>query len=129
MHKFLLRALGIGASAILAIALGYGSAGATNGGKVTLCHNGHTITISENALKGHFDHDGQPAVGHENDYLGECKTPPTTVPEPPTTVPEPPTTAPPVDEPPVTVPPVVIVRSAPPAPPASPVVAQPSVTG
>ena len=50
--------------------------------KVTICHNGQTITISQAALAGHFDHDGQPAVGHENDYMGAC------VPETPTPPPE-----------------------------------------
>ena len=51
--------------------------------QVTICHNGHTITISAAALDGHFDHDGQPAVGHENDYMGAC-VPETPTPPPPT---------------------------------------------
>lgn len=40
--------------------------------KVTICHNGQTITIAEAALSGHFDHDDQPAVGHETDTFGSC---------------------------------------------------------
>ena len=105
--RFFIKPFAIVAAAVLAISLGYSTAGATNGKKVTICHNGHTITISKSALKGHFEHDGQPARGHEDDYLGECiVTPPTTEPpveEPP--VEEPPTEEPPVEEPPVEEPP------------------------
>lgn len=46
--------------------------------KVTICHvppgnpeNAHTITVSENALKGHLDNNGKL---HGLDYYGECKT-------------------------------------------------------
>jgi hypothetical protein len=112
------RALAMAAVVGMALASLATAASATND-KVTLCHNGHTITISENALKGHFDHEGQPARGHENDYLGEC-------------IVEPPVEEPPVEEPPA--PPVVVTPEAPVAvtPEASvpvAVVADPPFTG
>jgi hypothetical protein len=122
------RALAMAAVVGMALASLATAASATND-KVTLCHNGHTITISENALKGHFDHEGQPARGHENDYLGECIVEPP-VEEPP--VEEPPVEEPPVEEPPA--PPVVVTPEAPVAvtPEASvpvAVVADPPFTG
>jgi hypothetical protein len=48
--------------------------------KVTICHwangNAHSITISANALSGHFDGEtGKPVPGHESDTLGECPIP------------------------------------------------------
>ena len=107
--KYIIKACAASAVTVLAVAISCGTASATNQ-KVTLCHNGHTIEISVRALDGHFDHEGQPAVGHETDYLGECVvvTPPTTVPpveEPP--VEEPPVVVDPPVEPPILVPPVV----------------------
>jgi hypothetical protein len=53
---------------------------------VTLCHAAGqegtlqytTLTISWNAaygVAGHFNEDGTPKAGHENDYLGACATP------------------------------------------------------
>jgi outer membrane biosynthesis protein TonB len=125
------RALAMAAVVGMALASLATAASATND-KVTLCHNGHTITISENALKGHFDHEGQPARGHENDYLGACKPPPppTTQPPPPTTIPEPPAEPePPVVVPPVEVPPVKVSVPVPEAPAPVPVVHQPTTTG
>lgn len=59
--------------------------------KVTICHwaNGHphTLTISENALGGHFDSHGSPVPGHEHDSFGACvpTTTQTTVPSVTTT--------------------------------------------
>lgn len=118
--KYIIKACAASAVTVLAVAISCGTASATNQ-KVTLCHNGHTIEISVRALDGHFDHEGQPAVGHETDYLGECVvvTPPTTVPpveEPPVEEPpvvvdppvEPPILVPPVEEPVSLVPPVVV---------------------
>ncbi len=58
-----------------------------NDKKVTICHaSGHddtekfeTLELSENAVYangqgngGHFNEDGTPAAGHENDYFGAC---------------------------------------------------------
>lgn len=107
----------IGLAIGLAVLLQAVPAAGTN--KVTICHNGHTITISVNALDGHFDHDGQPARGHEGDYVGACKvTPPpsttTTTTVPPTTTttaPGEPTTTTTAPPPPSIDQPVVIVRS------------------
>jgi len=77
--------------------------------KVTICHakgNGDfvTLTISEAAVyghngnAGHFDENGTSSSGHEDDYFGQCQTPP----EPTTPPTEPPSTEPPSTEPPVT---------------------------
>jgi len=58
--------------------------------KVTICHvagnsddpaNYVTITISENGLNGHFNNDGTPRQGHQDDIMGPCPT--TTSPEQP----------------------------------------------
>lgn len=50
--------------------------------KVTLCHNGNTITVGWPAAYGNGGHlypiTNAPRVGHSNDYLGECKPPPST---------------------------------------------------
>lgn len=58
-------------------------------GKITICHNGNTISISENGWNGHKQH---------GDSKGPCKTAPppenTPVPEEPTKVPEEPTPVP-----------------------------------
>ncbi len=48
--------------------------------RVTLCHNGTTITVSYASAygdNGHFLESGEPnvALGHVNDYLGPCVTP------------------------------------------------------
>ncbi len=83
---------------------------ADHGEKVTLCHaagrdgTDHfvTLTIGYQAAYGpggHFNEDGTPRAGHEDDYLGPCVTDTTTttvVDEPTTTVP--PTTTTTVDE-------------------------------
>lgn len=68
----------IGALAVIAMLFGSAfvmtnSASATP--KVTLCHNGNTISVGWQAAFGHNGHlkwPDQPGVGHENDYLGEC---------------------------------------------------------
>ena len=70
---------------------------------VTLCHAAGqegtlqftTLTIAYNAAygqAGHFNEDGTPTAGHENDYLGACivqatPVPPTATPIPPTATP------------------------------------------
>jgi hypothetical protein len=92
---------------------------------VTLCHNGHTITVDDDAVPGHLGH-------HTDDYLGECV--PVVTPEPPVVVTPPVVDVPPpvVDVP--VVPPVVEVPVVPPvveapvAPPKAevPVVAPPT---
>jgi len=57
---------------------------ATNDKKVTICHAAGldgttkyvTLTISENAVYGpggHFNENGTPQAGHEDDYLGACE--------------------------------------------------------
>jgi hypothetical protein len=70
---------------------------------VTFCHvaglaedpaNTVTLTLPYQAVfgqAGHFNEDGTPNAGHEQDYLGECQTPPTTT---TTTVADTTTTAP-----------------------------------
>lgn len=69
--------------------------------KVTICHatgNGSyiTLTLPYNAVfgkseaSGHFNEQGTPNSGHENDYLGPCLPPPTTT---TTTTTTPPTTS------------------------------------
>lgn len=37
--------------------------------KVTICHNGHTITINVTGLNGHFHSNGK---AHKDDHLGAC---------------------------------------------------------
>ena len=100
----------VGIVTLVALAIGVSATKATQD-EVTLCHAAGqsgtekfvTLTISENAAfgqAGHFNENGTPRAGHENDYLGPCETTPTTS-EPPVTT-EPPTTEPPTTEPPVT---------------------------
>jgi hypothetical protein len=73
--------------------------------RVTICHvagNGNMIeiTVSENALRGHFNENGTPRQGHEDDILGPCPTPvppqatPTVVLPTPTVTPEVPAATP-----------------------------------
>lgn len=61
--------------------------------KVTICHvagraddpaNKVTLTLDEHALRGHFDENGTPQAGHEQDTFGPCAEtpPPTEEPEP-----------------------------------------------
>jgi hypothetical protein len=69
---------------------------------VTICHvaglasdpaNQVTLTLPVNAVygqAGHFNENGTPNAGHEQDYLGACTTPE----EPPVDPPTPPTTPP-----------------------------------
>jgi hypothetical protein len=66
------------------------------GTKVTICHASglagttkfETLTISENAVygrkgnAGHFEENGTPRAGHEQDYFGACKTDATPTPVP-----------------------------------------------
>jgi hypothetical protein len=128
----LLAALMVGALAFAGLA----STSSATPDTVTICHAAGqadtikfvTLTIPYNAAygeAGHFNEDGTPQAGHENDYEGACEfegcvpvdvdlaviatqvtvecPPDTTIPpttEPPTT--EPPTTAPPTTEPPTT---------------------------
>jgi len=126
------------------LALAPTAAHATGGGHghdpVTICHNGHTITVDDSSLKAHLKH---------GDVVGPCSvvvTPPTEEPtEKPTTPPteepspeptEPPVITPPEEEP--STPPTVpgTPNSEPPAtpagpsvnPPAPPVAAPPAVT-
>ena len=51
--------------------------------KITICHvagrkddaaNYITLEISPQALNGHFDENGTPKAGHEEDYLGPCNS-------------------------------------------------------
>jgi LPXTG-motif cell wall-anchored protein len=109
--------------------------------KVTICHvagraddpaNYITLTLPWVAVygeAGHFNEDGTPRAGHEQDSLGECdppEPPPTVPPTIPPTIPPPvidpcvvnpsfcppptpPTTEPPVVEPPTTEEPPVVV--------------------
>ncbi len=118
------------------------SATADAGDKVTLCHAAGQAGTTQFVTAafgqaGHFNEDGTPAAGHEDDYLGACVTP-TTV--PPTTVPPtvPTTTVPPTTVPPTTVPPTTVPTTVPPTtvPPTTiriptpvPVPADPHYTG
>ncbi len=52
--------------------------------KITICHvagrkdepaNYITLEIPPQALNGHFDENGTPKAGHEEDYVGPCKSP------------------------------------------------------
>lgn len=102
---------------VIAAVLAVGILSATSSSaaeKVTLCHaDGQSgtlkfseLTISVNAAygqAGHFNEDGTPQAGHEDDYLGPCKTTSTTTPTTtpsttptttPSTVPPPSTTVP-----------------------------------
>ena len=68
----------IGALAVIAMLFGSAfvmtnAASATP--KVTLCHNGNTISVGYAAAYGHNGHlkyPDQPGEGHANDYLGAC---------------------------------------------------------
>lgn len=79
-----LGCVGLGANA----AYGTGNHG---GGHtpVTICHNGHTITVDDSAMKAHLKH---------GDNLGACKDWPTTPSTPVTEPPEPPATTSPVPD-------------------------------
>ena len=66
---------------------------ANAGEKVTFCHAAGqagttkfvTLTTSVNAAfgqAGHFNEDGTPAAGHEQDYLGPCEGSPSPSPNP-----------------------------------------------
>jgi hypothetical protein len=74
-----------GALAALLIVCAGVWAGAATGGdnhKVVICHAAGqagttkyvTIEVDEHALKGHFDENGTPQAGHEQDYMGACHT-------------------------------------------------------
>lgn len=78
--------LTVGALALTAIGLMVGTASG-GGDKVTICHAAGlegttkyvTLTISENAVygrngnAGHFEENGTPRAGHEQDYFGSCE--------------------------------------------------------
>lgn len=109
--------------AVMATALVFAASGVASAtqDKVTICHAAGlegttkyvTLTISPNAVygangnAGHFEENGTPRAGHEQDYFGACQEPePTPKPTPPPT-PEPtpkPTPAP--TPPPTVVPPI-----------------------
>ncbi len=88
----------------LLLAAGFATAGLRpaiggNEDNITICHAAGqegtthfvTLTISPNAVfgpGGHFNEDGTPQAGHEQDYMGPCRTDTTTT----TTTTEPPTT-------------------------------------
>lgn len=72
------------------------SAQATGSDKITICHAAGlegttqyvTLTLSENAVYGpggHFNENGTPQAGHEQDYFGPCEGDGTTTEEPPPT--------------------------------------------
>ena len=50
-----------------------GNANGRGNDRVTICHNGNTTTISENGLRGHFNDNGSPRRGHEDDTMGRCE--------------------------------------------------------
>lgn len=74
-------------SGLILVALLFATAQVVRGNdKVTICHAAGqagttkyvTLNISENAVygpAGHFNENGTPQAGHEEDYLGPCKTP------------------------------------------------------
>lgn len=82
------KTLGIAFAALLCSGIAV-PAQATGGGyghtPITICHNGHTITVDDDAVQKHLDNHG--------DYLGECVAPaPTQSPTPteePTSTPTP----------------------------------------
>lgn len=85
----------VAALALFLVGLVLPAAG-TPADQVTLCHAAGqegttqfvTLTISANAAfgqAGHFNEDGTPRAGHEEDYLGECVVTTTTIPEEVTT--------------------------------------------
>lgn len=91
-----------GALAALLIVCAGVWAGAATGGdnhKVTICHAAgqagttkyETIEVDEHALKGHFDENGTPQAGHEQDYMGACESDTTTDTTPTDTTPTTPT--------------------------------------
>ena len=73
---------------ILALSLVFAVPVIAKSDKVTICHAAGregtthyvTLTISENAVygrkgnAGHFEENGTPRAGHEQDYFGPCKT-------------------------------------------------------
>ena len=82
---------------------------------VTFCHvagleedpaNTITITADEHAVlnpqAGHFNEQGTPNAGHEQDYFGPCEGDVTPSPTPPPPTSPPPTTPPPPTDPPTT---------------------------
>ncbi len=85
-----------GATALAAaITLGGWSAASATGGHghghtpVTICHNGHTITVDDSAVPAHL---------HHGDTLGECAPTPEPTTPPVTETPKPEPTTPPVTE-------------------------------
>ncbi|HEY5890898.1 MAG TPA: hypothetical protein VIW94_09390 [Acidimicrobiia bacterium] len=92
------RSSGLFIVGLLLVAMGIPLA-ASAADNVVLCHNGHTIEISVNAVygrNGHLNSDGSSQPGHDGDHLGACfdETTSTTSPqqEPTTTTTEEPTT-------------------------------------
>lgn len=92
-------AAGLAVAGLLILGALAGPASAT-GQKVTICHaagqDGTThyveLTISVNAVYGpggHFNENGTPQAGHEDDYLGSCRAVPTPTPATPTPTPTP----------------------------------------
>jgi hypothetical protein len=78
MNRILMITLAVVLSVVGLGAVVTNSANAKPEDKVVICHvppgnpeNAHTITVSENALKGHLDNNGKL---HGLDYYGECKT-------------------------------------------------------
>lgn len=70
---------------LLLISLAFAGTVVATGNKVTICHAAGkdgttkyvTLTIGYNAVygpAGHFYENGTPRAGHEQDYLGRCKT-------------------------------------------------------
>lgn len=86
------------------ITLGTHAVVSAGGEKTTICHAAgqagtthfNTLHLPDAALSAHFDENGSPQAGHEQDYFGECQTSPATT-EPPVDTTEPPveTTQPP----------------------------------
>lgn len=63
---------------------------ASNDKKVTICHAAgqagtthyETLSINFHALSAHFEHNGTPKAGHEDDYMGPCVVASTPTPTP-----------------------------------------------
>ncbi len=98
----------------LVLALTLSTAVVAKSDKVTICHAAGqadttqfvTLTISENAVygrngnAGHFNEDGTPRAGHEQDYFGACQVAsPTPTPSEPEVTPTPTPTASPTPSP------------------------------
>jgi len=84
------RTIGVAVTAtLIAVLVAVLAPGAEATSKVTLCHNGNTITVGYPAAYGRGGHlfpiTDAPRVGHANDYLGECIVPTTTTTEVPVT--------------------------------------------